>query len=157
MTADKIVCLSDVPKLAMDAARWFHAKWGIPEEAYRESIEASLADDVPVPAWFLALDEEKIVGGLGVIENDFHPRRDLAPNVCAVYVEEAYRGRGIAGMLLDRAAREMDRRGSGTLYLVTDHTGFYERYGWEYLCLVVSDGEDTPSRVYVHRMRNRRK
>ena len=157
MTDYTIVCLRDVPSLAGDAARWFHAKWGIPKEAYRESIEASLADDTPVPAWFLALDGAKIVGGLGVIENDFHPRRDLAPNVCAVYVEEAYRGRGIAGMLLDRAAREMNRRGIGTLYLVTDHTGFYERYGWEYLGPVVSVGETTPSRVYVHRMRNRRK
>ena len=157
MTDYTIVCLRDVPSLAEDAARWFHAKWGIPEEAYRETIEASLADDVSVPAWFLALDRAKIVGGLGVIENDFHPRRDLAPNVCAVYVEEAYRGRGIAGMLLDRAAREMNRRGIGTLYLVTDHTGFYERYSWEYLCPVVSVGETTPSRVYVHRMKNRRK
>jgi hypothetical protein len=37
-----------------------------------------------------------------------------------------------------------------TLYLVTDHDSFYERYGWEYLCPVISDGEDEPSRIYVH-------
>ena len=147
----RIVCLHDAPALAGAAARWFHEKWGVPEEAYRESIEASLTGRAPVPAWFLALDGAEIVGGLGVIENDFHPRRDLAPNVCAVYVEEAFRGRGIAGMLLDCAVREMAARGIGTLYLVTDHTGLYERYGWEYLCPVVSDGETAPSRVYVHR------
>ena len=29
--------------------------------------------------------------------------KDLAPNVCAVYVEEAYRRRGIAGALLNHA------------------------------------------------------
>ena len=153
MNGMAIVSLRDRPALAEEAARWFHAKWGVPEDAYRESIEESLAGESPVPAWFLALRDDRIVGGLGVIENDFHPRRDLAPNVCAVTVEEAYRGRGIAGELLRQAEEEMARRGIGTLYLVTDHTGFYEQYGWEYLCPVVSDGETTPSRVYVHRMK----
>lgn len=33
----------------------------------------------------------------GSIANDFHDRKDLTPNICAVYTEEAYRGRGIAG------------------------------------------------------------
>ena len=152
MNGMAIVSLRDRPALAEEAARWFHAKWGVPEDAYRESIEESLTGESPVPAWFLALRDDRIVGGLGVIENDFHPRRDLAPNVCAVTVEEAYRGRGIAGELLRQAEEEMARRGIGTLYLVTNHTGFYERYGWEYLCPVTCDGEEEPSRVYVHRM-----
>ena len=64
-----------------------------------------------------------------VIENDFHKRKDLTPNVCAVYVEEEYRGQGIAGGLLEYACRDMEKRGIGTLYLATDHTSFYERYG----------------------------
>ena len=103
----EIILLRDRPELADGAARWFHEKWGIPEEAYRESIGASLTGTDPVPAWFLALDGDRIVGGLGVIENDFHPRRDLAPNVCAVNVEEDCRRRGIAGLLLARAEEEM--------------------------------------------------
>ncbi len=36
----------------------------------------------------------QIIGGIGVIENDFHDRKDLAPNVCAVYTEEDRRGDG---------------------------------------------------------------
>ncbi len=46
------------------------------------------------------MNEKEIIAGIGVIENDFHNRKDLAPNVCAVYVEEAYRNRGIAGRML---------------------------------------------------------
>ena len=34
---------------------------------------------------------DKVIGGLGVIENDFHDRKDLTPNICAVYTEEEYR------------------------------------------------------------------
>ena len=37
------------------------------------------------------------------------------------------------------------------LYLVTDHTGFYERYGWEFLCMVQGDGEPEKTRMYIHR------
>ena len=41
--------------------------------------------------------------------------------------------------------------GIDTLYLVTDHTSFYERYGWEFLCMVQDSAEGTPIRMYVHR------
>lgn len=37
---------------------------------------------------------------MGVKENDFHDRTDMAPNICAVYTEEEYRGRGICGEML---------------------------------------------------------
>lgn len=47
-----------------------------------------------------ALDGEQIIGGMGVIKNDFHDKKDLTPNVCAVYTEESYRKQGIAGVLL---------------------------------------------------------
>lgn len=38
--------------------------------------------------WYLCLCGKKIVAGMGVIENDFHDTKDLAPNVCAVYTEK---------------------------------------------------------------------
>ncbi len=42
---------------------------------------------------------DKIVGGMGVIENDFHDRKDLTPNVCAVYTEKDYCCKGIASII----------------------------------------------------------
>ena len=152
MEGHTLICLADRPEWADRAARWFHEKWGVPQEAYRESIAASLRGEGPVPQWYLALDGEAIVGGLGVIENDFHDRPDLAPNVCAVFVEPEHRGRGLAGALLDLACRDMRRRGVDTLYLLTFHTSFYERYGWRWLCEAWGEGDDRPSRVYVHHM-----
>lgn len=147
---DQILNLREHPELLDRAAAWFHAKWGIPLEAYRESMEACLKGEGPVPQWYMAVNGDTIVGGLGVIENDFHDRKDLAPNVCAVYVEEAYRCQGIAGALLDHVCEDMAGMGVGTLYLLTDHTAFYERYGWEFLCTAQGDGEDEPSRIYIH-------
>lgn len=147
----QIIGLTDRPGLKEQAARWFHEKWGIPVEAYQESMEECLADKGAVPQWYLALEGERIIGGMGVIENDFHDRKDLAPNVCAVYTEPDRRGNGVAGALLRYVCDDMKGRGIDTLYLVTDHTSFYERYGWEFLCMVQGDDEPELARMYIHR------
>lgn len=132
------------------AAEWFHSKWGVPKEAYLECMDDYLSGETEY-GWYLCLDGEKIVAGMGVIENDFHDRKDLSPNVCAVYTEEDYRGKGIAGNLLNMVVDDMKDKGITPIYLVTDHTGFYERYGWEFLCMVQGDGEEDMTRMYIHR------
>ncbi len=70
------------------------------------------------------MEEGNIIGGMGVIANDFHNRKDLTPNVCAVYVEKDRRCRGIAGVLLNFVCDDMKKRGVDILYLLTDHTSF---------------------------------
>ena len=142
--------LRERPELKQAAAEWFHSKWNVPTEAYLDCMDAYLSGETEY-GWYLCLDGDKIVGGMGVIENDFHDRKDLAPNVCAVYTEEACRGKGIAGQLLTIVVDDMKSKGITPIYLVTDHTGFYERYGWEFLCMVQGDGEDSMSRMYIHR------
>jgi len=132
------------------AAKWFSSKWSVPYEAYIESMEDSFVSN-GVPCWYLALDGGKIAGGMGVIENDFHNRKDLAPNVCAVYTEPECRNRGIARNLLRFVCKDMAGKGIKTLYLITDHNGLYEKFGWEYYCDVLCDGEKKPSRVYIHK------
>jgi len=150
MTELQYITLREKPGLMNTAAAWFHSKWGVPTEAYLECMEAYLNRETPL-GWFLCLDDNEIVGGLGVIENDFHDRPDLTPNVCAVYTEESHRCQGIAGKLLTMAVEDLRSVGISPVYLVTDHTGFYERYGWEFLCMVQGDGEPDLTRMYIHR------
>jgi GNAT superfamily N-acetyltransferase len=150
MSDYEYITLREQPELLDAAADWFHAKWGVPKEAYLACMTAYLKKETEY-GWYLCLNGNKIIGGLGVIENDFHNRKDLSPNVCAVYTEEAFRGQGIAGRLLAMAVDDMASKGISPLYLVTDHIGFYERYGWQFLCMVQSDGEPNLSRMYIHR------
>lgn len=150
MNKYQITKIREHEELAEAAAEWFHQKWGIPKEAYAESIEECLRNTSAVPQWYVVRKENTIIAGIGVIENDFHDRKDLTPNVCAVYVEEAYRGQGIAGEMLHFVCEEFSQKGIHTLYLLTDHDSFYERYGWEFLCMVQGDGEEEMSRMYVH-------
>ena len=146
----RFITLRENPSLQDAAAEWFHRKWGVPKEAYSELMESYLKNETEY-GWYLCLNGDRIAGGLGVIENDFHDRKDLSPNICAVYTEEEHRRKGIAGRLLDLAVNDLKAKGITPVYLVTDHTGFYERYGWQFLCMVQGDGEPEMSRMYIHR------
>ena len=53
--------------------------------------------------------------------------------------------------LLDMAVNDLKSKGITPVYLVTDHTGFYERYGWEFYGMVQGDHDEEPSRMYIHR------
>ena len=144
------IALRDMPELKEAAADWLHGRWGVPKEAYLECMDAYLSGNTEY-GWYFCLDEDMIVGSVGVIENDFHDRKDLSPNICAVYTEEAYRKQGIAGRLLNMAVDDLRSKGISPVYLVTDHIGFYERYGWEFYCMVQCDGEPCMSRMYIRR------
>ena len=146
----KYVILRERPELKNRAAEWFHCKWGVSQEAYLECMEAYLNNETEY-GWYLCLDEDRIIGGLGVIENDFHDRKDLTPNVCAVYTEEEQRCKGIAGHLLNMVVNDLKSKAITPVYLLTDHTDFYERYGWEFLCMVQGNDEPEMSRMYIYR------
>lgn len=144
----RLLEVAKYPEWLEKAVSWFHEKWHIPEEAYRESMEASIQNPESVPNWYVVVDEKsQIVGGAGIIENDFHARKDLRPNVCALYVEEPWRKQGVARFLLDTARADAGKMGLERLYLITDHEDFYEKCGWSFLTMVECDGGET-SRIY---------
>jgi len=144
----RFLTLRDKPELKEEAAEWFSSKWSVPKEAYLERMDAYLNHQTEL-GWYLCVDGDKIISGLGVIENDFHNRKDLSPNVCAVYTEKECRGQGIAGLLLNMVVEDLKAKGITPVYLVTNHVGFYERYGWEFFCMVQGDGEPYLSRMYI--------
>lgn len=137
-----------------EAASWFSDKWHIPKSAYLASMKEPRDN-----YWYVIRDPEtkKIIAGAGVIPNDFHVRPDLAPNVCAVFVEEPFRKQGLAGALLNHIARDMQTKGCYTLYLATEHTSFYERYGWDFYTFVKESNSDHMTRLYRHIWKDERK
>lgn len=144
----RITALAEEPKWIEIAATWFHKKWNIAEQTYRQSMEQSRACPEGIPQWYIALDcRGQILGGLGVIENDFHKRKDLRPNICAVYVEEGWRGQGLARDLLAHACAALAKMGEREVFLLTDHIGFYEACGWEFWCMAEEEAGGS-ARVY---------
>ena len=101
-----------------------------------------------VPQWYVVLNEwGEIIAGAGVVDNDFHDRVDLTPNVCALFVEKDYRNQRIAKMILETIKQDFAEMGVKVLYLVTDHTDFYEKYNWQFIGMA-QDNEGIPVRVY---------
>lgn len=145
----QILRLSDYPQYKEMAAQWFSEKWQIPVEAYLESIQISIDQKHAIPQWYIVLNKDKyLIAGAGVIDNDFHERKDLTPNLCALFVEENYRNQNIAKHILDFVCEDLSNQGIQTLYLITDHTEFYEKCGWRFLTLV-EDEEGEMVRMYV--------
>jgi len=145
----QILRLSDYPQYKEMAAQWFSEKWQIPVEAYLEIIQISIDQKHAIPQWYIVLNKDKhLIAGSGVIDNDFHERKDLTPNLCALFVEENYRNQNIAKHILDFIREDLSNQGIQTLYLITDHTEFYEKCGLRFLMLV-KDEEGEMVRMYV--------
>lgn len=144
----EVIKLSNNPSWIKKSAKWFSAKWNISYELYMESMKDSLTNTIP--QWYIVIHKDRIIGGCGIIENDFHPRKDLTPNLCALYVEEEYRNKKVATNLLKVVCKDRKEQGIKVLYLLTKHTSFYERLGWKFLCNVQAQGEDHLSRMYIY-------
>ncbi len=130
------------------ATDYVWGKWGSEtnRETYRDCIAHSLESDT-LPLFYLVIEDGKTIGCFALLANDLISRQDLWPWVACVYVEPECRKRGIGGKMLNLAVQEAKRLGFDKAYLCTDHTGYYERYGWRYLCKGWSiSGEET--RIY---------
>ena len=119
-------------ELIEDLALFFNKKWNVPVEAYIESMNEALRNECGVPAWYYVIHNDEIIAGLGVIENDFHQRKDLTPNICAVYVKEEYQGKGICRSMFDYVSCDLKKHNISDVYLITTHTSFYEHLGFSY-------------------------
>jgi N-acetylglutamate synthase-like GNAT family acetyltransferase len=115
--------------------KYFQEKWASQESmmVYEDCIRHSIVTDNPLPQWYLMFDEERIIGCAGLITNDFISRMDLYPWICALYIDEKYRGKAYGSLFLDKIRRDGKILGYKQVYLCTEHIGYYEKYGFEYI------------------------
>lgn len=131
----RIVSVRKEPAFEQRAIAYFQRRWGNPRNSmvYEDCIHHCLAAKNPLPEWYLLMDGDEIAGGAGLVPNDFISRMDLYPWLVALYIEEAHRGHKYAAFLMDQAKADAKRKGYSSLYLGTDHIGYYEKYGWAYI------------------------
>ena len=128
-----IINIRENPEWLEKAASYFSARWGVDKQLYADSMTDSLSTANPVPRWYLMLRGDEIIGGYGLIENDFMVRDDLCPWLCALYVEPVERGQHLGAQMLEHSRYEAAKLGYDKLYLNTDHAGYYEKYDWRYM------------------------
>ena len=144
-----IVSLRDNPDWLDRFADYFSGKWPVKRVIYYDAMLHSIDTPSPLSRWYALVKAEDIIGGFGLIANDFNSRQDLYPWLCALFIEQSERGQGLGGRLLAQGIAETRRLGFEKLYLATDHIGYYERYGFKYIgdCYDVGGA---PERIYEH-------
>lgn len=146
----EIVSIKKSPEYKERAIKYFQNKWASPNsmKVYDDCIENCITTPNPLPQWYLLIDNDKIIGCAGLITNDFISRMDLYPWVCAVYIEKEYRGNAYGSLLLEQAKIDAKAGGFSHLYLCTEHTGYYEKYGFEHIGTGYHPWGDS-SRIYA--------
>lgn len=131
----RLISVREHPEQLEEIIAYFQARWATEDSrmVYDDCIRSCMTAKSPLPQWYVLMDGERIIAGAGLITNDFISRMDLMPWLCALYVEPEYRGKGLGGTLIRRCIEDAAGMGYENLYLCTDHVGYYERYGFEFL------------------------
>lgn len=82
---------------------------------------------------FFLLDGETVVSFLTLTDQDCVAAPDMAPWIGFVFTFPEYRGNGNIGILLDHARKCTALDGVPFVFLATNHTGPYEKYGFAFL------------------------
>jgi GNAT superfamily N-acetyltransferase len=148
MTAIQIHPIADYPGLKDTVSDWLWTEWGtrLNRGLYRSLVAHCTKDSIP--AIYLAFDNEKPVGAVGLLRTDLLSRQEFTPWMAVLYVIPEYRGKGIAAQLQEHATGEAKRLGFTEIYLYTKMTGFYEKTGWVYL---ESDLDDHGECIRIYR------
>jgi predicted N-acetyltransferase YhbS len=133
--------LADFPEHHPQVTNWLWQAFGNAQSrAFFDSIVVSSLKKSGLPVTFIARDGDRLVGTVGLWRSDLLSRQDLTPWLAALYVDEAYRGRGIGQQLQAHGVEVARQSGFETLYLYATFRGYYERHGWE----VMGEGVEYP-------------
>ena len=96
-------------------------------------------------------DGDELVSFCTLAKYDDVQPTELTPWSGWIYTFPAYRGRRLAGKLLEYAENLARKDGAVALHISTNHDGLYEKYGYEFLKYEKDvEGEDT--KVYIKRL-----
>lgn len=145
----KIIDLSDRPEFKEQVTDWLWQAFGSENSRdFFASVVQSSLSGADLPQTFIALEGETLAGTVGLWRCDLISRQDLTPWLAALYVDEEFRSQGLGQQLQAFVLEQSRRSGFREVYLYAEFTGYYERFGWQY----IGDALDYPDKP-VHLFR----
>ena len=129
-----IISIRENPGYKEKAIHYLQNSWSeVYPIIYENCISNCLNAEQPLPQWYLLENHGEIIGCAGLITNDFISRMDLYPWFCALYIDYRQRGNDYGAILIEQAKIDTKRYGFNYLNLCTEHIGYYEKYGFNYI------------------------
>lgn len=133
----KIYNIKEKQEFLKEVAELIQKEWGKKtnsKEEFEEKINKKISKiinnfDNPLYCKLVLLDDDILIGFISIFPTDGNERKDLSPWYATMYVKEEYRGKGYSKILNDAILEEAKKRGFKKLYLKTDLTNYYEKFG----------------------------
>ncbi|MFC5527972.1 GNAT family N-acetyltransferase [Cohnella yongneupensis] len=147
----QIVNVRSMPELLEEAINYFWTQWGSESnfQFYKDCIIQSCNTESEVPRFYLAIEDNTIIGSYALLRSDLNSRQDLSPWLACLFVNPDSRGKKIGDLLQSHAIKESKEIGYSKLYLCTDLTEYYERTFWKYIGKGYSLNDDV-TRIYEY-------
>lgn len=144
-----IEMLRDYPQYTDRVIQWLNNEFGNEnsENFYRGIVEHSLVEN-QMPITFIALENEELLGTVGVWRGDLLSRQDLFPWLSALVVNPKYRNKGIGQELQKYVLQYCKLKGIKEVFLYTDLINYYEKSGW---VIIDSAYEYTGHKINIYR------
>lgn len=80
---------------------------------------------------FAAIEDNKIIGYCTFMKTDYYPENRYSPWISTLFVDESKRGNRVSGKIIETVIEYAKSKQFSKVYIPSDMTGFYEKYGFE--------------------------
>lgn len=136
----KIYNLNEKKEYAKEYFECCLREWGTfsSEEEFTKKIDRkvesfSKGENKKIISVLLLLEDKNLIGFISLFKEDGEERKDLTPWYATMYVKEEYRGNGYSKILNSAILEEAKRLGYSKVYLKTELSNYYEKFGAKYL------------------------
>lgn len=127
----KIEMLKDRPEFVETVIEWLNNEFGNSNSLkfYQGIIEHSMVEN-QLPITFIAVENDILLGTVGIWRGDLLSRQELYPWLSALVVNPNYRNKGIGQRLQKYVLEYCKMNGYKEVFLYTDLHNYYEKSGW---------------------------
>lgn len=87
-------------------------------------------------------EEDQLLGFGALVEQDYLDRPNLTPWIALIYVDPKARGKRLSQKIVHFLEEQAFQLGYNQVYLVSQHQGLYEKYGYDLMEVVLDSIHD---------------